>query len=87
MLNLLFFTGSYCPACKAMYPTIENIKNSYSDSIFISFIDVTTDPNQAISNNITSIPTILFIKDDIILTRLTGPQVKSRITKLVEQFI
>jgi thioredoxin 1 len=85
MLELLFFTGTYCPACKAMYPIVESIKSIYPHIVSVSYIDVTLDKEKVLAYGITSIPTILLIKDNQITTRLIGPQVKSKILQLIEQ--
>jgi thioredoxin 1 len=86
MLQLLFFTGSYCPTCKAMYPIIQKIKEEYGDTISVSYFDVMNEKDIVLTHDITTIPTLLFIKNNEVISRLVGAQVKSKLVKLIESY-
>lgn len=86
MLQLLFFTGTYCPSCKAMYPIIESIEKDFKDQVVITRLNVEIDTEKTLNFNITSIPTIVFVKENKTIERFVGPQIKSKLVKVIQSY-
>lgn len=84
MLSLFFFSGSYCPSCKAMYPIIDSLEKEFVNQIVIERLNVETELKKVSEFNITSIPTIIFAKNNQPIERLIGPQIKSKLIKIIQ---
>lgn len=83
MLQLFFFSGTYCPSCKVMYPIIESIEKDFTEQVVITRFNVETDVEKTLAFNITSIPTIILMKENRIIEKFIGPQIKSKLVKLI----
>lgn len=86
-MEILFFSGTFCASCKAMYPIIDQISNDYKDRISVSKIDVELNQQLALKHNITSIPTMIFIKDEKTIDKVVGPLIKSKLIKKIDGYL
>jgi thioredoxin 1 len=76
MIKVKRFTATWCGPCRVLAPIFEQLQASFSDVIFET-IDVDEDKEAAAENFVTSIPTVIFIKDGVAKQRFTGVQPKS----------
>lgn len=82
MKKVKIFHAPWCGPCRAITPMIEQIKEEYSKIEFI-FIDIDTNPEEAIKYSIASVPTILFLNDGKIMDVHRGALTKTAMkTKL-----
>ena len=61
MIELLFFTGHWCTACKRRLPDVERICREYR--VKLTVIDVDKDAGTANKYNIQSIPAVIINRD------------------------
>jgi thiol-disulfide isomerase/thioredoxin len=60
--NLLYFTAQYCAACKFQQaPIIEAIASKFGDSIAVSKVDVTDQPQLASRYKVLTLPTTVVV--------------------------
>jgi len=83
MLKIMKFSAEWCGPCKRLSPIFEKIKLDTQDVEFEE-IDVNGNPITASKFKIMSIPTMVFVKDDIEVGRLVGLVKEDDIRKLIE---
>lgn len=66
------FYADWCQPCQAMMPTVHHFAEQYEGKIKFCKVDIQTNRKLAISNQVMTIPTFLFIKGDQI-SRHVGP--------------
>ena len=67
--------GTWCPPCKALAPIFDKFAKSNPTVLFIK-VDVDEFESVATQFNITSMPTILFIKNYVELERIVGANIQ-----------
>lgn len=70
-LIVIDFTAEWCNACKNLSPALSQLTNEFRNVIFRS-IDVDEFSEIADAYNVTSLPTIVFIKNGVICNRVYG---------------
>ncbi len=79
---LLDFWASWCGPCRMVSPVVDEIA-SERDDLLVGKVNVDEEPELAAAFNISSIPTLVVIKDGKIVSRATGARPKSSILALV----
>jgi thioredoxin 1 len=86
-LTVVDFWAEWCPPCRAIAPSIEELSKEYDGRVNVGKVNVDHNPDLSVNYGITSIPVILFIKGGKVVDKLTGAQPKSNFVKKVEQHI
>jgi len=86
MIKVKRFTATWCGPCRQLAPLFEQIKSSFPNVEFQT-IDVDTSPEEVQENLVTSIPTVIFLKDGIVKQRYTGLQSKSMYVDTINSLI
>lgn len=76
--------ASWCGPCKKMGPIFENIA-SHHPSVIFRKADVEKIPDIATEFNVTSMPTIIFLKDIRVIDKVSGPK-ESEIEDLIQKY-
>jgi thioredoxin 1 len=80
-LKILSFSSLTCGPCKAMKPIIDELQSTYPiDRINVDFCDIDT----LRKYNITSVPTLLFIKNDAVVRKKIGYTTKKEILSIIK---
>lgn len=81
-LVLVKFTGTWCPPCRALQPTLDAIARDRADLLVLS-VDV--DDNQALAQayEVRSVPTLVAFRDGRQVGRLVGNQPRARVEALL----
>ena len=69
-LKILDFMANWCSPCAVMTPILEEIEKELG--INIRKIDVDENEELCIAYNIRNIPTLIFIKDNVVVDRVSG---------------
>jgi thioredoxin 1 len=62
-LVLIDFWAGWCGPCRALAPTIEELAKEYAGKVFIGKLDVDENPATSEKFNVSSIPTVVILKD------------------------
>lgn len=70
-LKCLVFKALWCGPCKALAPVVEKASVQLSDVEFVS-VDIDDNPDLATKMNIRAVPTLVFLKDDVVVKEMVG---------------
>lgn len=82
-LKILDFKSNWCQPCKRLSPILDEIEKE--TGVYILKIDVDDNEEMVISYGIKSIPTLIFIKDDVVVDRISGTVSKDTILKKINE--
>jgi thioredoxin 1 len=81
---LVDFWASWCGPCRMFGPIFERASESHTDLVF-GKVDTEAQPELAEAFNITSIPTLIMIKDKVILYAQPGALPEPLLEELISQ--
>jgi thioredoxin 1 len=84
MLSLLYFTMNSCQPCKTFKPTV--ISAAAESGVNVNFIDALENSAMASTYSITSVPTLIFLKDGMTVHRMTGVTGKQTLVSQIQQY-
>lgn len=83
-LSVVDFWAEWCGPCRAIGPTIEQLAKEYHGKVNVGKVNVDNNPNVAMQFGVTSIPTVLFIKNGQVVDKMVGAQPKPNFVKKIE---
>lgn len=84
MLRVLKFEAQWCGPCRAMKPVVEKVAAQNSDVEFVS-VDIDDNPDLATKMNIRAVPTLVFLKDDVVVKEMVGLTSLDNLLKAVNE--
>jgi len=85
MITVKKFSAQWCSPCRMLAPMFnEQVKPQFS-SVKFEDIDVDTNSTEALKYGITSVPTVVIVKDGIEVQRFTGLQSKIAYTNAINE--
>ena len=78
------FGATWCGPCQMVAPIIEELAHEYHGRVVIGKCDVDQDSDLPGRFNVRNIPTILFIKNGEVVSKLVGAQSKDVLKKAIE---
>ncbi len=78
------FGATWCGPCQMVAPIIEELASEYDGRVVIGKCDVDQDTDLPGRFNVRNIPTILFIKNGEVVSKLVGAQSKDVLKKAIE---
>jgi thioredoxin 1 len=86
MLIVKRYTATWCGPCKQLTPAFEALQNEMSNVQFQT-IDVDQNKQAALEANVSSVPTVIFLKNGIPVYRFSGVLPKSVIVGTIQKFL
>lgn len=80
---LIDFWAEWCGPCRMIAPAVEEIANEYAGKIKVGKINVDEEQQLAMQFGISSIPTLVLIKDGKIAETAVGYRTKEQIEKML----
>jgi len=84
---LVDFWAEWCPPCKALAPTLEEIAQEMSSKLKILKLDVDENQNAASQFGIRSIPTMILFKDGKAVDQIMGKVPKTTLVDFINKNI
>jgi thioredoxin len=78
------FWGAWCAPCRAIDPIFAQSAARHTDITHLK-VDVDDNPQLSARFEIRSIPTTMFVRDGVIVGRVTGAYTAARLDDLIEQ--
>ena len=78
------FGATWCGPCQMVAPIIEELAHEYDGRVVIGKCDVDQDSDLPGRFNVRNIPTILFIKNGEVVSKLVGAQSKDVLKTAIE---
>lgn len=69
---IIDFFATWCGPCKMLKPVLEAVAAEKADTLEVYSVNIDDQAEFAIKNNVTAVPTVLFIKDGEIKAREVG---------------
>ena len=80
---LVDFWAEWCPPCKAMAPTIDELAETLADTVKIVKLDVDANPGITVQYNVRAMPTLIVFKAGKAAGQHLGLTTKAKILDLV----
>jgi thioredoxin 1 len=69
---LVDFWAPWCQPCLRLTPTIEKLAAEYGGKVKVGKLNIDENQETAVSQHVSSIPTVLLLKDGKVVDRLVG---------------
>jgi thioredoxin 1 len=83
-LILLDFYATWCGPCKTISPILDELSNEYADTVTIGKVDVDENGDINSEYGIRAVPTVLFIKDGVVVNKILGAKLKSEFKEIID---
>ncbi len=84
---LVKFVAPYCPACETLAPVLEELLTDYAGALQFVTIDMTEDPELAMTLAIRSAPTVVLFKGETVIETIAGLKPKKVYRESVQKAI
>ena len=89
MIEVLKFGASWCHSCNTMKPIFNKVSQYYvGTDVQFKDIDVETDEGVELSSlyQVRNVPTILIIKNDRVIERISGTKTEQQLTEIIDKW-
>ena len=86
-LVLVDFYANWCGPCTMLSPIISEIANEYSNSVKVCKVNVDESQELALKYNIMSIPTLIFLKNGVVIKSVVGFCSKSELDSTIKNLL
>jgi thioredoxin 1 len=81
------FWAQWCGPCKMLTPIIEQVASENKGVIKIGKLDIDNAPSLASKYGVSSIPTLLFVKNGVVVEQHVGMLAKKNLDAKIAQFL
>ena len=80
------FYADWCAPCKMMAPIVDQVEKEHKNNIIVGKLNIDENPMVALDYRVLSIPTLLFVKDGVILGRAEGAVTKNAVDAKINKY-
>ena len=80
---MIDFWATWCGPCRILSPTVDEIADEYADRITVAKCNVDDAEEIAMQFRIMSIPTLIFLKDGVVVDKRVGVVSKEEIVSII----
>ena len=84
---LVDFYADWCPPCRTLQPTLEEIAADYAGRARVVKVDVDADPDLAEQYEVSGIPALFVIKDGEVVDQTVGAQPKPTLESMLDEHL
>lgn len=84
---LVDFTAAWCPPCKLLTPTIDELAVEYAGRVRVGKLDADESPGIASQYNVSGLPTVIVFKNGQPFDRLMGLAPKTKLVEVLDKAI
>ncbi len=84
---LLDFGADWCPPCKVIIPVLEELATEYENRALIAKLDVDVNPLTAAHYKVRNLPTMLLLKDGLVVERIVGAVPKKVLKEKLDLYV
>ncbi|MEE9439505.1 MAG: thioredoxin [Saprospiraceae bacterium] len=83
-VSVVDFWAEWCGPCRLIGPIIDDLSKEYEGKAMIGKVNVDENPEISMKYRVSSIPTILFIKDGEVVDKHVGTATKATLISKIE---
>ncbi|MBK7474744.1 MAG: thioredoxin [Haliscomenobacter sp.] len=83
-LTVVDFWAEWCGPCRIIGPHIEELSKEYAGRVLVGKLNVDFNPEVAMKYGIRSIPTVLVLKDGVVVDKQVGATSKQVLASKIE---
>lgn len=88
MINIVKIYTTWCTPCKMLIPILEKLQTEFTGKILIQEVNADNGVPELYSGmNIMSTPTLLFLKEGILLEKVSGLKTYDELKALIEKLL
>ena len=84
---LVDFWAEWCGPCKAISPIVEEIASDYSGKLTVAKLNIDENPSTPEKYGVRGIPTLLLLKNGVVVAEKVGAAQKSQLTAWIDSNI
>jgi len=84
---LVDFWAEWCAPCRMLAPTFEKLAEKYGDQIEFAKVNVDEVPELANHFAVRSIPTLVLLRDGVVVEQLVGARPYQELARLLERHV
>lgn len=84
-LSLIDFYSDSCVPCKMMSPLLAELEEKYAERLYVGKVNIAYESELVARYDVRSAPTLIFFKDGVQITKLTGAKKKPELEKIIEE--
>ncbi|WP_017302915.1 thioredoxin family protein [Spirulina subsalsa] len=82
---LVKFVAPHCPSCNTLAPVLEQLVSDHRDQLHLVTIDLTEEPDLAITLGVRSAPTVVLFQGTDVIERIVGLKPKKLYSEAIQK--